>query len=90
MHEQILFGTPEFVAPEVVNFEDIDYATDMWSVGVIAYVLVSGLSPFMGDNDIETMANVTIAKYEFDDESFDDISDEAKDFISSLLMKDKR
>lgn len=36
---QILFGTPEFVAPEVVNFESISFATDMWSVGVIAYVL---------------------------------------------------
>lgn len=36
---QVLFGTPEFVAPEVVNFEAISFATDMWSVGVIAYVL---------------------------------------------------
>jgi myosin-light-chain kinase len=36
---QVLFGTPEFVAPEVVNFDSIRYATDMWSVGVIAYVL---------------------------------------------------
>lgn len=36
---QVLFGTPEFVAPEVVNFESISFATDMWSVGVIAYVL---------------------------------------------------
>lgn len=36
---QVLFGTPEFVAPEIVNFESISYATDMWSVGVIAYVL---------------------------------------------------
>lgn len=36
---QILFGTPEFVAPEVVNFDAIGFATDMWSVGVICYVL---------------------------------------------------
>lgn len=36
---QVLFGTPEFVAPEVVNFDAITFATDMWSVGVIAYVL---------------------------------------------------
>ena len=36
---QILFGTPEFVAPEVVNFEKVNYKTDMWSVGVICYVL---------------------------------------------------
>ncbi|CAL8115292.1 unnamed protein product [Orchesella dallaii] len=87
---QVLFGTPEFVAPEVVNFEDISYATDMWSIGVITYVLLSGLSPFMGDSDVETMANVTIAKYDFDDESFDDISSDAKEFITKLLVKDKR
>ncbi|XP_017468291.1 PREDICTED: death-associated protein kinase related [Rhagoletis zephyria] len=85
---QILFGTPEFVAPEVVNFDCISYATDMWSVGVICYVLISGLSPFMGETDIETMANVTIAKYDFEDESFSNVSPECLDFIAKLLVKD--
>ncbi|XP_033217400.1 calcium/calmodulin-dependent protein kinase type II delta 2 chain-like isoform X2 [Belonocnema kinseyi] len=85
---QVLFGTPEFVAPEVVNFDQIGFGTDMWSIGVICYVLLSGLSPFMGDTDIETMANVTIAKYDFDDEAFSGISEDAKDFIKSLLIKD--
>lgn len=86
---QVLFGTPEFVAPEVVNFDQIGYGTDMWSIGVICYVLLSGLSPFMGETDIETMANVTVAKYDFDDEAFNEISEDAKDFISKLLVKDK-
>lgn len=36
---QVLFGTPEFVAPEVVNFDEIGFGTDMWSIGVICYVL---------------------------------------------------
>lgn len=44
----------------------------------------------MGDSDLETMANVTRAEYDFDDESFDPITAEAKDFISKLLVKDKR
>lgn len=86
---QVLFGTPEFVAPEIVNFDQISFGTDMWSVGVICYVLLSGLSPFMGGTDIETMANVTIAKYDFDDEVFNEISEDAKDFIQKLLLKDK-
>ncbi|XP_037894790.1 calcium/calmodulin-dependent protein kinase type II [Glossina fuscipes] len=85
---QILFGTPEFVAPEVVNFDCISYGTDMWSVGVITYVLISGLSPFMGETDIETMANVTIAKYDFEDDSFRNVSPECLNFISKLLVKD--
>lgn len=43
----------------------------------------------MGETDIETMANVTVAKYDFDDEAFNEISEEAKDFIRKLLVKDK-
>lgn len=43
----------------------------------------------MGETDVETMANVTIAQYDFDDEAFDDISDDAKNFITKLLMKNK-
>ncbi|CAF0838875.1 unnamed protein product [Brachionus calyciflorus] len=85
---KVLFGTPEFVAPEVVSYDKIGYGTDMWSVGVICYVLLSGLSPFMGDNDCETYNNITRAEFDFDDESFVDISDEAKDFINKLLVKD--
>uniref|UniRef100_A0A8B9IAA2 Myosin light chain kinase, smooth muscle n=3 Tax=Anserinae TaxID=2068722 RepID=A0A8B9IAA2_9AVES len=87
---KVLFGTPEFVAPEVINYEPIGYETDMWSIGVICYILVSGLSPFMGDNDNETLANVTSATWDFDDEAFDEISDDAKDFISNLLKKDMK
>ncbi|XP_071499533.1 uncharacterized protein [Diadema antillarum] len=85
---KVLCGTPEFVAPEVVSFEPIAHPTDMWSVGVICYILLSGLSPFMGDNDNDTLNNVTMGDWDFDDEVFDNISCQAKDFISSLLIKD--
>lgn len=50
---------------------------------------LSGLSPFMGETDMQTMANVTVAQYDFDDEAFNDISDDAKDFIAKLLLKDR-
>uniref|UniRef100_A0AAY4CFA7 Myosin, light chain kinase 5 n=1 Tax=Denticeps clupeoides TaxID=299321 RepID=A0AAY4CFA7_9TELE len=85
----VMQGTPEFVAPEVINFEPVSLTTDMWSVGVICYILLSGESPFQGDSDAESLALVTEAQLEFD-ESFEDISEEAKDFISSLLEKDRR
>ncbi|XP_061826845.2 myosin light chain kinase, smooth muscle-like [Nerophis lumbriciformis] len=87
---KVLFGTPEFVAPEVINYEAINYPTDMWSIGVICYILLSGLSPFMGDDDNETLANVTSATWDFEDEAFDEISDTAKDFITQLLKKDMK
>lgn len=87
---KVMHGTPEFVAPEVINYEPICLATDMWSIGVICYILLSGESPFQGESDSETLALVTAAQWEFDEESFEDITDLAKDFISSLLSKDVR
>jgi predicted Ser/Thr protein kinase len=84
---RILFGTPEFVSPEVISYEPVSTTSDMWSVGVICYVLLSGLSPFMGDSDVETFNNISGIAYDFDDEAFDNISDEAKNFISKLLVK---
>uniref|UniRef100_A0A673J1Z2 Myosin light chain kinase 3-like n=1 Tax=Sinocyclocheilus rhinocerous TaxID=307959 RepID=A0A673J1Z2_9TELE len=86
---KVNFGTPEFLAPEVVNYDFVSFPTDMWSVGVITYMLLSGLSPFMGDNDTETMNNILHAKWDFDAEAFENVSEEAKDFISSLLVPAK-
>ncbi|XP_064030262.1 myosin light chain kinase, smooth muscle-like isoform X2 [Pogoniulus pusillus] len=87
---KVLQGTPEFMAPEVVAFEPVDLSTDMWSVGVICYILLSGESPFQGDNDMETLSNITAARWDFEEETFSEISQQAKDFISQLLQKDPR
>ncbi|XP_043200179.1 titin homolog isoform X2 [Amphibalanus amphitrite] len=84
---RVMLGTPEFIPPEIINFEPISPRSDMWSLGVICYILLSGLSPFMGDNDAETFANITRAEFDFDDDAFDAVSDAAKEFITSLLRK---
>ncbi|XP_051572522.1 myosin light chain kinase 3-like isoform X1 [Myxocyprinus asiaticus] len=86
---KVNFGTPEFLAPEVVNYDFVSFPTDMWSVGVITYMLLSGLSPFLGDNDTETMNNILHAQWYFDTEAFENVSEEAKDFISRLLVPAK-
>lgn len=86
---RVLFGTPEFIPPEVINYEPIGLTSDMWSVGVICYVLLSGLSPFMGENDIQTYSNICRAEYDFDDDAFDPVSQDARDFISGLLLHRK-
>ncbi|VDK50737.1 unnamed protein product [Anisakis simplex] len=87
---KLLFGTPEFCAPEVVNFQPVGLSTDMWTIGVVTYVLLSGLSPFLGDTDEETLANISAADWDFDDEEWQDVSPMAKDFISRLMVKDRR
>ncbi|NXL36599.1 MYLK2 kinase, partial [Glaucidium brasilianum] len=86
---KVNFGTPEFLSPEVVNYEQVSFSTDMWSMGVITYMLLSGLSPFLGDNDTETLNNVLAANWYFDEETFESVSDEAKDFVSNLIIKEK-
>lgn len=51
---------------------------------------LSGESPFQGDNDMETLSNITAAQWGFEEETFSEISQLAKDFISQLLQKDPR
>nr|XP_006823009.1 PREDICTED: striated muscle-specific serine/threonine-protein kinase-like [Saccoglossus kowalevskii] len=84
----VKFGTPEFVAPEVVNKQPVTTATDLWSLGIIAYVMLSGISPFMGEDDKDTLVNVKNGKWSFEDEVFNKVTEEAKDFISRLLVLD--
>ncbi|XP_072321363.1 death-associated protein kinase 2a [Eucyclogobius newberryi] len=85
-----IFGTPEFVAPEIVNYEPLGLEADMWSIGVITYILLSGASPFLGETKQDTLDNITAVNYEFDEEFFCHTSDLAKKFISQLLEKDKQ
>ncbi|CAK1588428.1 unnamed protein product [Parnassius mnemosyne] len=58
----------------------------MWSVGVVTYMLLSGIMPFAGENWPERSANITGANYNYHDTTFDEISDLAKDFIDHLLI----
>ncbi|ESO03551.1 hypothetical protein HELRODRAFT_191869 [Helobdella robusta] len=80
-------ASADFAAPEIVDHEPVGFYTDMWSVGVLTYVLLSGLSPFGGSTDSETLNNVRSGKWDFDSEAFSGISDLGRDFISKLLIK---
>jgi len=82
-------GTPYYVAPEVLN-KEYDKSCDMWSIGVITYILLCGYPPFYGDNDHEIFASVRAAKYDYPSPEWDDISTKAKDFIDHLLLKDPK
>lgn len=86
---KISTGTAEFAAPEIVEREPVGFYTDMWAVGVLSYVLLSGLSPFAGENDVATLKNVKACDWDFDEDAFRHISDEGKDFIRRLLVKNK-
>uniref|UniRef100_A0A6P7FRC9 Obscurin isoform X8 n=1 Tax=Diabrotica virgifera virgifera TaxID=50390 RepID=A0A6P7FRC9_DIAVI len=82
------YGMPEYVSPEVANGDGVGYGQDMWSVGIITYILLSGRSPFRGENDRETLTNIREGRWSFYDEWWSKISLEARDFISKLLVYD--
>ncbi|XP_026229532.1 myosin light chain kinase family member 4 isoform X2 [Anabas testudineus] len=86
---RVNFGTPEFLAPEVINYDFVSFNTDMWSLGVITYMLLSGLCPFLGDDDSQTLNNILSCQWNFEEQEFVDTSKEAKEFISRLLVVNK-
>jgi len=83
-------GSPGYVAPEVLTCESYDKAVDMWSVGVIIYILLCGYPPFYADNAPTLFKKIMDVKYDFDDPSWDDVSEEAKNLIRHLLVKDPK
>lgn len=86
-------GTPDYVAPEIITAEEkYSASVDLWSCGVIAYVLLCGYSPFLANTQAGLFERIIKAEYSFPDPEWSEISNEAKDFISKLLVKepDKR
>ncbi|XP_070148806.1 uncharacterized protein [Polyergus mexicanus] len=83
-----ILGTPDYVAPEILHYEPITLAADMWSLGVTTYVLLTGFSPFGGETDQETFQNISLGEVDFPEELFEDVSAQAKDFVAKLLVLD--
>ncbi|XP_013791008.1 calcium/calmodulin-dependent protein kinase type 1-like, partial [Limulus polyphemus] len=81
-----------FIAPEVLAQKPYGKAVDVWSIGVIAYILLCGYPPFYDENDANLFGQILKGEFEFDSPYWDDISDSAKDFISHLIcvQADKR
>lgn len=80
-------GTPYYVAPQVLHGKYTNKC-DLWSAGVIMYILLSGYPPFHGENDAEILAKVKTGVFTFNDSDWKGISAEAKDLIKRLLTFD--
>nr|XP_018916993.1 PREDICTED: calcium/calmodulin-dependent protein kinase type 1-like isoform X4 [Bemisia tabaci] len=81
-------GTPGYVAPEVLAQKPYGKAVDVWSIGVISYILLCGYPPFYDENDANLFAQILKGEFEFDSPYWDEISDSAKDFIRNLMCVD--
>jgi len=82
-----MVGTPHYVAPEVLR-GSYTKSCDMWSIGIISYILLCGYPPFCGDNARQIFDSVLSAKFDFPSPDWDPISKEAKEFITNLLGED--
>ncbi|KAJ3324347.1 calcium calmodulin-dependent protein kinase type 1G [Blyttiomyces sp. JEL0837] len=83
-------GTPGYVAPEVLKRLGYGREIDLWSLGVITYILLCGYPPFYDQNNVELFKQIMAGRYEFDRPWWDNISETAKDFIRKLLVLDPR
>ncbi len=80
-------GSSYYMAPEVIK-RKYNEKCDLWSCGVIMYILLSGKPPFDGDDDNEILENVKIGKYDLNGHPFNHLSNECKDLIKKLLTYD--
>uniref|UniRef100_A0A3B4ZCG0 Protein kinase domain-containing protein n=1 Tax=Stegastes partitus TaxID=144197 RepID=A0A3B4ZCG0_9TELE len=83
-----LLGSPEFASPELVLGEPVSLTSDLWSLGVVTYVLLSGASPFLDESAEETCLNICRLDFSFPRDYFQGVSQAARDFVCLLLRTD--
>ena len=79
-------GTSYYIAPEVLQ-GDYDQKCDIWSCGVILYILLCGYAPFYGETDEEIYQQVLKGEYDFPKEEWDNVSNEAKNLVKKMIEK---
>ena len=84
-----LVGSSYYIAPEVLK-HNYDEKCDIWSCGVILYILLSGRPPFAGENDKEIMDRVATGKYDLQASPFNKVSKHCIDLIQKLLTMDPK
>jgi len=87
---QTACGTPYYVAPEVLSATGYGQEVDLWSVGVITYLLLCGFPPFYGESLPDVFEQIMKADFDFPEPYWSDISTEAKDLISKMLVVDPK
>lgn len=90
-HEQEMStfcGSPEYTAPEILNMHPYGKEVDLWSVGVISYIMLTGFLPFYEKNATLLFDKIKSADYNW--EGCPDVSNDAKDFVAKLLTVDPK
>lgn len=83
-------GTPGYVAPEILRGDKYGCEVDIWSVGVICYVLLAGYPPFYDEDQKKLFKKIKEGRYHFHEEYWSDTSPEAIDLIKKMLCLDQK
>ena len=81
-------GTPTYVSPEILKNHPHDESTDMWSIGVILYVLLVGYPPFQAKTHKDLFRRIRFGEYRFHGDDWNEISEGAQNLIKKLLVVD--
>lgn len=82
-------GTQEYVAPEVLeNRPAYDVSCDMWTIGVIVFIMLGGYYPFRGKKEIDVLKKVRYGDFKFHDKFWKGISDDAKVLVRQMMTVD--
>ncbi|CAH2325502.1 serine threonine- kinase 33 isoform X1 [Pelobates cultripes] len=85
---QATCGTPIYMAPEIINAHDYSQQCDIWSVGVIMYMLLCGNAPFIANSEVELFEQIRKGELDFSDDVWHTVSTAAKDVLQRLLKVD--
>lgn len=85
-----IVGTVLYIAPEVINKGEYDEKCDIWSLGVIMYIMLSGYPPFDGQTDDEIFDAIQNKAPSFTGEEWEKVSEDAKNLITLMLVKDPK
>lgn len=81
-------GTPGYVAPEVLQDKRQGEGMDLWSAGVVLYIMLCGYPPFYHEETSQLFRQIREGRYSFDSPNWDDISEHAKELVWQLLVVD--
>jgi serine/threonine protein kinase len=81
---QSFCGTVDYMSPEIASGKDYDHTVDLWSIGILAYELTTGDTPFYQQNKEDTMAKIVHGQLEFPGY----LSEDLKIFVKAVVQKD--
>ena len=83
-------GSPLYMAPEIIKDKPYDIGVDIWALGILAYIMLSGRPPFKGSTKDEIFTQITSKNISYQGDNWKNVSKEAKSFLKKMLVRDPK